>query len=397
MPAHVPFLAYAVPALALCAALLPRLPGIVRAWRDPGTRDLRAVAGVLALALCVFVVAAPRALAFENRLLGVPNIAAPLTYTVLTCFDAACLALLITWREGASARRRRKIRRVWGGYACVVAGLWVTFGLADMRVERLRDLDTYYANTPWAREHIVLYLLGHTAGVLAAIRLIAAWVGTVRRRLRAGLVAMLAGQLLGLAYDIAKFTAVVARWAGRDADWLSTVLAPPLAAGCAVLVALGFLLPQAAPHLAACRRARRSYRALGPLWRTLRPLGPGPVLARVGWWSPYELRLLRRQSEISDGLLRLAPCLDAELRGRVRAQARSAGHADAEARGIAGAADILDAMVRYRVEGPADGARATALSEDFRAVEPVSLALRRPAVVARCLRAAGRSVPADHE
>ncbi len=44
------------------------------------------------------------------------------------------------------------MRGVVSVYAGVIVALWVLFALADVPVERLRDLDTYYANTPFMRE-----------------------------------------------------------------------------------------------------------------------------------------------------------------------------------------------------------------------------------------------------
>ncbi len=40
----------------------------------------------------------------------------------------------------------------------MIVALWVLFLPADAPAERLRDLDTYYATTPFMREEILLYL-----------------------------------------------------------------------------------------------------------------------------------------------------------------------------------------------------------------------------------------------
>ncbi|UXY24918.1 hypothetical protein N8I84_41465 (plasmid) [Streptomyces cynarae] len=386
------YIPYVFPALALSVALLAKLPTIMRAWKDPELKDLRAVAGLLVLAIGVFVVAAPRNLHLQNVIFGVPNIAAPITYTVLSAFSASCLALLITWREPESPSRTRKIRSVWGAYAGVIIGLWLTFSLADMHVERLRDLDTYYANTPWAREHILLYLLAHTASAFVASWLILTWIGRVDRWLRAGLISMLIGYIVGVGYDVAKLSAVGARWIGRDEDWLSTDVAPPFAATCAIFVALGFLLPQVGPYLQERLNTLSSLRALKPLWRTMSSIQPESATVPVSWRSSVELRLMRRQANISDGLLYLAPYFDDKLRHRVYEEARSAGHDEATARGIAGAADVLAAIEKCKCSVRNNGQTAVPLSDDFRAVQPISRALRSPAEVDQLLHAAEKKV-----
>ncbi|MFC8668774.1 MAB_1171c family putative transporter [Streptomyces sp. NPDC057199] len=389
------YIPYIFPALALSVALLVKLPTLIRAWKDPGLKDLKTVAGLLVLAICVFIVAMPRNLQLQNRLFGVPNVAAPITYTVLSAFSASCLALLITWRDDESPRRTRKIKWVWGAYTGVVVGLWTTFHFADMRVERLRDLDTYYATTPWAREHILLYLLAHTVSAFVASWLILTWVGRVRqldRWLRAGLIAMLIGYIVGVGYDIAKFSAVGARWAGRNEDWLSTDVAPPFAAMCAIFIALGFVIPQAGPYLLVRRQTLASYRVLKPLWRTMNTVQPQAATAKVNWRSSLELRLMQREANISDGLLFLAPYLDDELRERVFEEALRAGHDVTTAHGIAGAADVLTAVEKFRSPDQSDDQTAVRLSEEFRDVVSIARALSTPVEVEQILHTANERV-----
>lgn len=156
------YISFWIPTAVLTAALAIKLPSIVKLWKDP---LLRAVSGLLVLACGVFVFAAPATIARTNRVTGVPNIAAPLVYSLITAFCGACLLLITAWRNGISDRSgvtRRATRWVVTAYASVIVALWVLFALADVPVERIRDLDTYYANTPFMREEIVLYLLAHT-------------------------------------------------------------------------------------------------------------------------------------------------------------------------------------------------------------------------------------------
>lgn len=57
---------------------------------------------------------------------------------------------------------RRLSRRWITGYGVVSVALVGLYLLGDCREERLRDLDTYYATTPFIREMIVLYLAALT-------------------------------------------------------------------------------------------------------------------------------------------------------------------------------------------------------------------------------------------
>ncbi|WP_316311348.1 hypothetical protein, partial [Clavibacter michiganensis] len=149
-------------------------------------------------------------------------------------FCACCLLLIITWRNGLSdrsPRTRRAMRGVVAAYSGVIIAMWVLFALAEVPVERLRDLDTYYATTPYMRELIVLYLLAHTTAALVTNWLIWNWIRTdgLDAWLRWGLKCLGVGYTLQLIFDAAKVTAVVARWTGRNLDWLSTAVAPPIA------------------------------------------------------------------------------------------------------------------------------------------------------------------------
>ncbi|MYW47682.1 hypothetical protein GT346_31330, partial [Streptomyces sp. SID161] len=155
------YISFWIPTAVLTAALVIKLPSIIRLWRDP---LMRAVGGLLLLACAVFVFCTPSTIARVNRLTGVPNFAAPWCYSLITAFCGCCLLLIITWRNGPagrSAATRRARHWVVGAYAGVIVALWALFLLAGPHEERLRDLDTYYATTPFLREEILLYLGAH--------------------------------------------------------------------------------------------------------------------------------------------------------------------------------------------------------------------------------------------
>ncbi|MFG3012420.1 MAB_1171c family putative transporter [Streptomyces cinerochromogenes] len=387
------YISFWIPTAVLTAALVIRLPGIIRLWRDP---LLRAVGGLLLLACAVFVFCTPSTIARVNRLTGVPNFSAPWCYSLITAFCGSCLLLLVTWRNGPydrSAATRRATRWVVSAYSGVIVALWVLFLLADAREERVRDLDTYYATTPFMREEILLYLVAHAVACVLTFRLIRDWVRAagLDAWLRRGLKLLGAGYVLNLLFGAAKLTAVVARWSGRDLDWLSTDLAPPVAALSAILIAAGFVLPHAGQYLHDRRRVRRAHRELRPLYRVLcAASGEGvPFALRA---TP-ELRLTRRETFIRDVLLTLARHIDTGLGSRAYDAALGLGHPPERARALAVAVAVLDAVeTRACMPSPAGPGGAPDPACLLHGIGAVSRALRRPADVA-AVRAA--AVPAE--
>ncbi|PAZ12240.1 hypothetical protein CLM62_31140 [Streptomyces sp. SA15] len=342
------YISFWLPTVVLAAALAIKLPSIVKLWRDP---LLRAVGGLLVFACAVFVFAAPGTIAWTNRVTGVPNIAAPWVYSLLTALSASWLLLIIAWRNGRterSAQTRRATRWVVSVYAGVVVALWVLFALADVPVERIRDLDTYYANTPFMREEILLYLLAHTVACSITARLIWNWIRTdgLDAWLRWGLRFLGVGYATNLLFSAAKLTAVVARWTGHDLDWLNTNVAPSAASIAATLVAIGFIVPHAGQYLREHWLVRRRHRSLKPLSRLMRTVTGSrePFALR----TTAELRLIRRETFIRDGVLQLSRHLDEELRGRSYDAALALGFERERAQAVAAAVMILDAAAGER-------------------------------------------------
>ncbi|MER6559698.1 MAB_1171c family putative transporter [Streptomyces sp. NPDC001027] len=341
---HGLYISFWLPTAVLGAALAIKLPSIVKLWRDP---LLRAVGGLLVFGCAVFVFAAPKTIAWTNRVTGVPNIAAPWVYSLLTALSASWLLLIIAWRNGRterSAQTRRTTRLVVCVYAAVVVALWVLFALADVPVERIRDLDTYYANTPFMREEILLYLVAHTVACSVTARLVWNWSRTdgLDAWLRWGLRFLGAGYVTNLLFSAAKLTAVGARWTGHDLDWLNTGIAPSAACVAATLVAIGFIVPHAGQYLQERWRVRRRHRSLQPLSRLMRTVTGGrePFDLRA---TP-ELRLIRRETFIRDALLPLARRLDDDLRARAYVAAVDLGVEHGRAQALAAAVALLDAV-----------------------------------------------------
>ncbi|QFZ76519.1 hypothetical protein GFH48_27530 [Streptomyces fagopyri] len=390
------YISFWIPIAVLAAALAIKLPSIVTLWKDP---LLRAVGGLLVLACAVFVCAAPPTITWTNRVTGVPNISAPLLYSLVTAFGGSCLLMITTWRGGATDRSgatRRATRWIVGAYAGVIVALWVLFALADAPVERIRDLDTYYARTPFMRELIVLYLLAHTGACLITSKLIWNWIRTdgLDVWLRGGLKFLGVGYTVNLVYDATKAVAVGARWSGHDLDWLSTALAPPVASLSAVLIAVGFILPHAGQYLHRRARTRLGLWRLRPLYRLVRTVvgGRAPVRLRA---TP-ELRLMRRETFIRDALLHLARFLDEDRRRTAYEAAVALGFEAGRARALAHAVTVQDA-VRTGRRTRRDDVTALLVDPDtgnlLAEIEAVSRALRRPGDI-RAVRAVA-AVPAE--
>ncbi|MBW5483037.1 MAB_1171c family putative transporter [Streptomyces bambusae] len=340
---------YYIPAAAMAVALAFKLPALRHNWRDP---LLRSVCALLILAGSVFTFAAPPTIAAVNRWTGIPNVSAPLVYCLITAFSASCLVLIVNWRGGPPEQTRRVSRRWILGYGVVVVALVVLFVLGEAPEERLRDLDTYYVTTPYIREMIVLYLAAHTVAAVVMVALCWRWSLQVRGWLRVGLMIIVVGYVFNLSYDATKFTAVLGRWLGVDLDYFSTYLAPPIASLGALISAIGFVVPLVCQRAQDSWRTWATYRRLGTLWRELQgavPLGTPGV--RMAWWSPAELRVLQRESDIHDGFLHLGPYFDQRQRAQAYEQARAAG-ADEETARAVGDAAMVAAAVRARSADP---------------------------------------------
>ena len=338
-------ISYSIPTALLVIAVLLKLPTLVRAWRDP---NVKATTLLLSFATAVNISVTPVNIKRLNHLTGVPNIASPWIYSFLTAFCATALTMIMRWREEPSARRQRRMRRIYWTYAGIVVLLWVTFLLAHVPEPRIYDLDTYYASTPWMSEHILLYLGAHMVTSLVAAYMLVKWFPEVENRwLKSGVVFLQLGFASGLVFDGAKLTAISARWSGHNWDSLSTKVAPPFALLAGILVAMGFIVPQAGPLQQKWIRDRREYRRLRSLWRALRDVTPSTARARLGLWVPLDLRLVQRQQRIHDALRVLAPYFDQDLYQRARC-ATPVGYTEEKASAVARAVTVRAAIDAHR-------------------------------------------------
>lgn len=375
---HIP---YIVPTVLLATALVLKAPTFLRASRDP---DIRATVLLLACATTVFVVITPVTIHRLNVVTGVANIAAPIAYSLLTVFCSISLTMIMRWREPPSRRRRRRMGVIYWLHAGIVAMLWVTFGMAHVPKPRIYDLDTYYATTPWMREHILLYVLTHAVSALFAAFMLWTWFSQVTERwLKTGVVFLQVGFALGLMFDTTKLIAVLARWTGDNLDFLSTKVAPPFALLEAILVALGFIAPQVGPFLQGWSRNQVAYWRLRPLWRTLRSTKAAAATAHFGPWTPLDLRLMQRQQRIHDALRVLGPFFNHSFHQLAFATA-SATQAEEKARGLAGALAIQDAVDAYEKMTPYDTTEQPAQigSDVTDHLDAIARALYRPSLLA---------------
>ncbi|MFF7497906.1 MAB_1171c family putative transporter [Streptomyces lavendulae] len=386
---------YYIPAAAMAVSLVCKLPALRSQWRDP---LLRSVCALLVLATAVFTFAAPPTIEAVNRWTGIPNFSAPLVYCLMTAFSASCLVLMFNWRGGAAQEIRRTSVRWITGYSVVVVAIVVFFLLGEASVERLRDFDTYYANTPYVRLMIVSYLVAHSVAAATMVAMCWRWSVQVRGWLRAGLVIIVSGYSISLTYDATKLSAVGARWLGHDLDVLSTYVAPPLASAAALVSAVGFVLPLVCQRVSDSWQTWTTYRRLGALWREVSSTAPsGSPCVRMSWWSPAEIRVIQRESDIHDGFLRLGPRFDRRHRDRAYERARAAGADEETARAVADAA-MVAAAVRTpsaapggTADGGADGERVLVTADGPRDLVRISDALRHSPVVAAARR---RAAPA---
>ncbi|MEW2166737.1 MAB_1171c family putative transporter [Streptomyces sp. NPDC007084] len=306
-----------VPGVALLTVLTLKARSLKDTWRDPLIASSNAI---LLIGALVCVLSAPPTITVVNAATGIANFSAPLVYCGMTALSAGYLVLMTAWRGGPRHRLEQRVLLIGAASALVVSGILVLFALADVPVERTRDLDTYYAGTPYMREMILLYLAFHTVASLLLTGMCLSWVRVVTGITRTGLVLVVIGACFDLSFQAAKYAALGARWNGRDWDFLSTDVSPPLVATAGIFVATGFALPRLGPSLADTLRARRRCRMLKPLWAEVRGL-PAPDGAAVPWWTPPTVRLTRQEIAILDGVLACGPYLDPTVRDSAYAEA----------------------------------------------------------------------------
>ncbi|WP_229913532.1 MAB_1171c family putative transporter [Streptomyces capitiformicae] len=333
-------LIYYISAGILWAGFAAQVPGLWHDWRDPLKRALCAV---IFLAGFCFALGAPPTVGFLNGAIGVPNAAACVTYAALNAFSAASLVLIVHWRGADSPDHVRRISHGWLiTYAVVIAGQVALFAAGDAPVERRTDFDTYYADTPFVREMIVLYLLAHLAAASTTTILCWRWTLQISGWTRRALAVLALGWLCTSAYGVVKLIAVAGRWGGQQWDPLSTRLAPMLVTVGAALTSAGYILPLLGPRI----DSLVAFLRLGPLFRLVGSRS-GKRHTVLSWRSlgNVELRLTHRTTAIRDGLRDVSVHFDEGVRERAYRQALSVGSSTAEAQAIGDAAMVAVAAL----------------------------------------------------
>ncbi|MFB7263742.1 MAB_1171c family putative transporter [Streptomyces nojiriensis] len=354
-----------LPASLMVLALLIKLPKLRRDRDRPLNRTACAL---LAVGAPINFLATPSTIASVNRHTGVVNFSAPLVFGLCTVFSGLCVVLVLQWRGGPPAAVRRATRLTTALFGTATAAIVVLFVIGDAPVERLRDLDTYYATTPWIREMIVCFLVAHTLGTSALTWLSGKWLAVAdraRRPLRTGLALIVVAGLMDLAYLAAKWASVVARWTSPHPVFPSPDIAPPLAGAAGLLLGAGFVVPLVGGS--ATWMAFSRYRRLRPLWKALRAVAAtqGRTVP-LAWWSPVGIRLIHRESVIDDGILALAGWFDPRVRSAAYEEARGRGMDEARAATVADAAVLAAACHRKAAAARGSLPGAAAIPEPYR-------------------------------
>ncbi|MDQ1018906.1 MAB_1171c family putative transporter [Streptomyces afghaniensis] len=326
-----------------------KIPTLVRR-RDDAL--LRAACRLLFAGGCIMFLAAPNIVLALNRLTGVTNFSAPAVYAALTAYSAAALLLIINWRPAPAEQIRRISRWVVIAYGFTVLIIFLLFWAGNAPVQQLTLFDTYYANTPYIREMIVVYLVAHGVAATASIILCWRWSKQIRGYLRTGLHLLVCAYVLHLCYDVCRLVGVAARWTGHNLDFLIDQVTPRFAALSAVLGAVGFTLPLVGPRVSETTRVMRQLRQLNPLWRTLQHVPtPGAVRTSLPWWrTPPALLLTSRKTALYDAILALSPYCDPTIRDAAYQTALRSGASEPTAEATADAAMILVACERQRTD-----------------------------------------------
>ena len=350
-------LVYFMAAAVLWTGFAAQLPGLWHDWRDPLKRALCAV---IFLAGFCFALGAPPTVGFINHTVGVPNAAACVTYGAVNAFSAASIVLIVHWRGADDPARLRRVSRAWLlAYTVIIVAQTALFAAGDAPVERRTDFDTYYADTPFIREMIVLYLVAHMAAAFTTTILCWRWTLRISGWTRRALAVLAVGWLCTSAYGVVKMVAVAGRWSGHHWDPLSTRLAPLLVTVGAALTSAGYVLPLLGPRI----DSLLAFLRLGPLFRLVGARNSGRNRRNVlrSWRSlgDVELRLTRRTTAIRDGLREVSVHFDEGVRERACRQARSLGLGVGEAEAVGDAAMVAVAVMagtRVRSAGGMDPA-----------------------------------------
>ena len=346
-----PFLAW--------VALIGRL--VINRLRGPAEdRSKRLVLTYLGALAISFTLQAPGCYEAAGDLLGIPNVAKPLSHWTVLIAAWAARNLLLWMREGGEpVRLSWRLRFLVAGS---VVGTGVLFALADTPVNDVK-FNLYYGDRPLVLEYWLVYLVGLMPALVELGRL--SWLNLCdaeRPAVRLRLWMSTIGVVAIIAYHVHKglfFTA--RRFDLPYSNTFTSVMDKYLTLVAFVLVLLSASLPRLRVSgdgvIAAWVHRFVTYQRLRPLWLALYRANPqialspprSPLLDRLDP-RDLDLRLYRRVVEIRDGRLALQAYLDPEAVAGLRERAVREGKTGHQLEAAVEAA-ILAAGLRARSAG----------------------------------------------
>lgn len=302
-----------------------------RAWRSPRQRVLASAASALAAAMTLSWTPLGAVLV---EVTGVRYLDTLLKHLLGVAAFAAAFEFAADVTGG---RGRARTRYATAGGAAVAMSVF--FALAPREPAPTPDLLTAEAGALPVAAYAAVFLGYLSATLAVASRMFWRYARQASEgregSLRAGLLLVTAGGVVGLAYTVWRAVTVLGQAAGVQALRVNPLGVVPtgLLVGAFVLILGGTATPAAGRVVGRYRSLRRLY----PLWRVLCEVAPHVALssptrrvADVVTVRDGPLRLYRRVIEIRDGML--------ALRGYASHEAYAAARARAEQAGLRGAA-----------------------------------------------------------
>lgn len=307
-----------------------------------------------------------------DKLFGVPNIVVPIAQGFVILVLALQASVLAYWSRPAPEARERSKHLLIAAVA-VIAGMAVLFTLLTPATQRPTDFSLYYAHDPAYQAYVLLYF-----GTYSVAEIYLTWScwkysrTAATRSIAIGLRLVAIGAAITLVYSSIRIGAVVGSEVGFSVDQYND-----LAWACgdigATLTQIGYFLPVLATRFGAAYtylHEHYAYARLGTLWKTLTDADPSivlqaPVDQRTYWRERKSIHypLIRRRTEIRDGMRVLRPYLSAAARGEAETQRRRTGRSSESHLAAVTADQIRQALVLHghgnRIAEPADFADST--------------------------------------